>query len=661
MVPNKVFKSFVYEKVKTRAKAGLLALIRRDLEGEVINTAHAKSVLQIFVQMGMMSLDAYHEDLEADLLAETKSFYATKAAQWIQTDTCSAYLRKAEEYLVREEDRINRYLVDVSKEKILAVAGKELIEVHQTELLNMDESGCAALVANQQTDDLLRMFKLFRRVPNGLAPMADIYRSQITVEGKERMDRLLGVGQGDHHTVPVEVPSGEGGEKSTSSSKKSGAKELASKTAKMEMDLIRAIVDLNQQHLKVVKECFHEHPLFNRALKDAFENFCNQPVSKEAVGKVATFPELMATFCDTKLRKGGSASGEDEKDAEMMLEHVIKLITYVADKDLFGELYRKRLSKRLLGERSISDDQERLVLSNLKEQCGSQFTSKMEGMVRDLQMSKDRAYLFKEWMESRGAGFQPEATATVPPLDLTVTTLTTGFWPSYDASSFTLLPEMEAALAAYNMFYHKNTQHRKLQWVHTLGNVTVKATFGAKDYTIIMAPQQAVILGQFNDHERLTYAEIKERTGIVEDEELKRFLHSLCFKQYKLLLKHAVSTTKAEKAEKAIDTTDSFSINENFKEKLKRIRLVVPVLEDRKKVHEMVHHNRAPQIEAAIVRVMKARKSLAYNDLFQEVLQQCQRIFTPDGAAVNTAMNSLIDKDFLERDAENRKIIRYLA
>ena len=103
----------MYEKVKTRAKAGLLALIRRDREGEVINTAHAKSVLQIFVQMGMMSLDAYHEDLEADLLAETKSFYATKADQLIQTDTCSAYLRKAEEYLVREEDRINRYLVDV--------------------------------------------------------------------------------------------------------------------------------------------------------------------------------------------------------------------------------------------------------------------------------------------------------------------------------------------------------------------------------------------------------------------------------------------------------------------------------------------------------------------------------------------------------------------
>jgi hypothetical protein len=35
----------------------------------------------------------------------------------------------------------------------------------------------------------------------------------------------------------------------------------------------------------------------------------------------------------------------------------------------------------------------------------------------------------------------------------------------------------------------------------------------------------------------------------------------------------------------------------------------------------MIHHHRAPQIEAAIGRVMKARKScsLAYNDWFQEV------------------------------------------
>lgn len=97
---------------------------------------------------------------------------------------------------------------------------------------------------------------------------------------------------------------------------------------------------------------------------------------------------------------------------------VVKLLAYVSEKDLFAEFYRficllvffsvsttiletidlfssnsqliyiffviairKKLSRRLLFDRSASDDHERLILTKLKQQCGGQFTSKMEGMV----------------------------------------------------------------------------------------------------------------------------------------------------------------------------------------------------------------------------------------------------------------------------------------
>ncbi len=62
---------------------------------------------------------------------------------------------------------------------------------------------------------------------------------------------------------------------------------------------------------------------------------------------------------------------------EEMLDKVVKLLAYISDKDLFAEFYRKRLSRRLLGDRSASDDHERAVLTRLKQQCGAQFTSKV--------------------------------------------------------------------------------------------------------------------------------------------------------------------------------------------------------------------------------------------------------------------------------------------
>ena len=60
-----------------------------------------------------------------------------------------------------------------------------------------------------------------------------------------------------------------------------------------------------------------------------------------------------------------------------MLDKVVKLLAYISDKDLFAEFYRKRLSRRLLQDKSASDDHERAVLTRLKQQCGAQFTSKV--------------------------------------------------------------------------------------------------------------------------------------------------------------------------------------------------------------------------------------------------------------------------------------------
>lgn len=58
-----------------------------------------------------------------------------------------------------------------------------------------------------------------------------------------------------------------------------------------------------------------------------------------------------------------------------MLEKVVQLFSYLTDKDMFAELYRNQLAKRLLNQRSASDEMERLMIGKLKLRCGAQFTS----------------------------------------------------------------------------------------------------------------------------------------------------------------------------------------------------------------------------------------------------------------------------------------------
>lgn len=76
------------------------------------------------------------------------------------------------------------------------------------------------------------------------------------------------------------------------------------------------------------------------------------------------------------VQQGGSEKLTDEA-IEETLEKVVKLLAYISDKDLFAEFYRKKLARRLLNDRSSSDEHERSVLSRLKQQCGAQFTSKV--------------------------------------------------------------------------------------------------------------------------------------------------------------------------------------------------------------------------------------------------------------------------------------------
>ena len=58
-------------------------------------------------------------------------------------------------------------------------------------------------------------------------------------------------------------------------------------------------------------------------------------------------------------------------------------------KDVFEAFYKKDLAKRLLLNRSASVDAEKNMITKLKHECGAQFTNKLEGMFKDIDLSRD--------------------------------------------------------------------------------------------------------------------------------------------------------------------------------------------------------------------------------------------------------------------------------
>lgn len=92
-----------------------------------------------------------------------------------------------------------------------------------------------------------------------------------------------------------------------------------------------------------------------------------------------------------------------------------------------------------------------------------------------------------------------------------------------------------------------------------------------------------------------------------------------------------------------------------------RIKVPMPIVEDKKKVVEEVQKDRKYAIDAAIVRTMKSRRALEHTQLVLEVMQQVKKMFAADQKTIKKRIEDLIDREYLERDSQNTKLYKYLA
>ncbi|XP_062144130.1 cullin-1-like isoform X2 [Alnus glutinosa] len=394
--------------------------------------------------------------------------------------------------------------------------------------------------------------------------------------------------------------------------------------------VVRIIIEL---HRKYVVDCFLNHGLFHKALMEAFEVICN---------KTPPGSSILASFFENILKKGGSEKLSDEA-IEETLEKVVKLLAYISDKDLFAEFYRKKLARRLLFDRSANEEHEKSILTKLKQQRGVQFKSKMEGMVTDLTLGRENQN-FED--------YHCNNTNVNPGIDLTVRVLTTGFWPSYKLFDLSLPPEMVKCVEVFKGFYETKTKHRKLTWIYSLGTCNINGKFESKTIELIVSTYQAAALLLFNNADRLSYSEIMTQLNLTQDD-LVRLLHSLSCAKYKILNKEPNTET--------ILPTDNFEFNSKFTDRMRRIKILLPPVDERRKVIEDVDKDRRYAIDAAIVRIMKSRRVLDHQQLVMECVEQLGPMFKPDIKAIKKRIEDLITRDYLERDKENPNVFKYLA
>ncbi len=331
------------------------------------------------------------------------------------------------------------------------------------------------------------------------------------------------------------------------------------------------------------------------------------------------FAETLSMYIDSLFAKKLS-----EKEFEDCVSDCIQLALYIKDRDLFFMYYTKLATRRLLLGKNV--EQERVVLSIIKTYFGFSSTHTLEIMYKDIQSAKEINDEFHEVEKSS---------------PLYVSVVTSGIW---DIKNVAVVPQaLVPFVDSFTKFYKSRFSNRNLKFM-TLGEVEVK--FGK--YVLKATLPQTNVLLAMNTCAEHTIATLTSTTGLTSD-----------------LVTSVVQSLANPKVPVLKKNGENIVVNPLFTSKTIMVK-VAPVLKketpvEQKETLQKLDRDREIKLNAAIVRIMKARKQLDLNAIVIAVTEALKQYFSPTAAAIKKSMEFLIEEEYIHRMENNMKMFEYVA
>ncbi|XP_078482261.1 LOW QUALITY PROTEIN: cullin-2 [Ciona intestinalis] len=590
------------EPLQHRLVSTILRDIARDREGklggESVHQVALYSLVAVEQHKKRNALKYYEDVFEKSFLQETGDFYRAKALELRDDSTCSEYMNKILSLLTDEEMRSRRFLHISSYKKTTLECQQRVIIDH----IKFLQAGCRQMIRHNSATDLHHMYMLLKSVSNRLD--SHILVSELGRIIKETgLDLVKGIKEGN---VPLQF--------------------------------VETILEVHKRFHDVIRDTFHSDKLFVSA-----PIACNTVRSTTGDPKQqCRAPELVCKYCDAILRR---CTKGPSNDADEKLQSSILVFRYIDEKDVFQKFYSRALARRLIHS-PCAMDMEEMMINRLKGVCGYDFTSKLHCMFTDVRLSTELGKKYQETTAKTQDSSQPS---------INVNVLQAGAWPlTANQVEFVLPESLHRCLKQFEEFYDHKFNGRNLSWLHHLSQAEVRINFTSKPYLVSMSTYQLAIILLFNESTELTVSDISQNTKL-KDKDLERNIAALT--EANILLK----TTQDK-----LEDMSVIRVNEKFSNKRTKFRVAFTQTQKEQstevqQTHTAVADDRKLYLQAAIVRIMKARKVLHHNTLMEEVINKSRIRFTPSVSAIKRSIEALIDKSYIERSPDSPDQYRYLA
>ncbi|RXN01851.1 Cullin-2 [Acipenser ruthenus] len=611
-----MWRKLMIEPLQTILIRMLLKEIKNDRCGEDPNQKVIHGVINSFVHVEQYKkkfpLKFYQEIFEGPFLAETGEYYKQEASNLLQESNCSQYMEKVLARLKDEEVRCRKYLHPSSYAKVIHECQQRMVADH----LQFLHGECQDIIRQEKRDDMANMYTLLRAVSSGLPHMIQELQNHIHDEGLRATSNL------SQENMPTHF--------------------------------VESVLEVHSKFVQLINTVLNGDQHFMSALDKALTSVVNYREPKS----ICKAPELLAKYCDNLLKK--SAKGMTENEVEDKLTSFITVFKYIDDKDVFQKFYARMLAKRLIHGLSLSMDSEEAMINKLKQACGYEFTSKLHRMYTDMSVSADLNNKFNNFIKTQetvvdlGISFQiyvlqlleylPHTLLVADVLALHTTVREPELVP------FCMISGRGVAFNACSILHicHSSGAGKECT------NGEVKMNYLSKPYVAMVTTYQMAVLLAFNNSETVSYKELQDSTQMNEKELTKTI---------KSLLDVKMINHDSEKEE--VEAESTFSLNMTFTSKRTKFKITTSMQKDTpqevEQTRSAVDEDRKMYLQAAIVRIMKARKVLRHNALIQEVINQSKARFNPSISMIKKCIEVLIDKQYIERSQSSSDEYSYVA
>ncbi|KAF8705137.1 cullin family, partial [Rhizoctonia solani] len=624
--------------ISDRVQAGITEWLTQERlnPAQDVNTRRKHRETIVTVRKCLVSLRLYGDLVETPYLQATTAYWTDEGAVWRNADDFSAskYIADAIEIIKGEEDRAREVLLPGGWEPVGRATEKALLaDVAPT----LASKALQTLLVTKNKPAISALYGLYRRA-EVLPDLRQAFKNIL----QENVRSIVMAGVDD-------------------STNKKGRAGKGRSRGKVDEDekMVPLLVELRAFAKAVVKECFGE------TTRGQFASTLDDSFSLGVSTRDYTPGAMMAQALDRELRRG--QRGETEYAWKNKLFDILDLSRYTRGKYIVQEL---RSNADICIQIRMYDDMEKTLIVKLKSDYDPEFSAG-DVMFRDLQQSATEMEDYRRRIENSASDID---------LCLDVMVLTHAKWPSFKennmleseesakshgrankpstASHVDLPPHMAEALHRFEVYYKEKHDRHRMAWFHSLGTVTLTSRFPGGNKEISVSTYQALVLLLFNEQDQFSAAEIQSRTRLSQ-EDLTVTLQSLALGKKHVLLRADGKTTKD------IALEDQFKWNSGFTDPKRNIRILSiqqqTTTEETQDAQDDVLGGRPHAIDAAIVRIMKAKKTLTYEQIKTETIIALEKHFQPTVSDIKKRIDELQEKDYIVRDSKERNVFHYVA